>query len=786
MRGGVPLRGYEIDVSDFIETLKTFNAGSYELHSQLLDEIGESVPLKEFSQKLRDTGDPDLVRIGFEYLPLTFSRRHGDPSRPWNAFSINIRNEDGSDNLFYQGNWRDIFQNWEALAHSFPEFTENMIFRFLNASTADGYNPYKITKDGYDWEVPEPDEPWSNIGYWGDHQIIYLLKLLEWSRKFHPGKLDTWMNEGIFTFAEVPYRIRGYDELLENPHDTIEFDDALARRVDSRITACGVDGKCLPTSDGSICRSGLAEKLLIPALSKMSNFIPGGGIWMNTQRPEWNDANNALVGNGISMVTLYYLRRYFVFLQDWFRELSIEAFDLTPEVREFLVGMQSTLEGHSAQLEDQLDDFARKEILDGLGRAGECFRNKLYGKGFGVEKDSISVADCLSFISTSLSFIEHTIDSNKRSDGLYHSYNLLRLEKEGSLKVENLYEMLEGQVAVLSSGYLSAEESLSVLNALRQSSMYREDQQSYTLYPNRELPRFVEKNCINPCDIEGLKLIESLVVAGNNTIVRKDNQGAYHFNGAFRSVADLKVALAGLSEAFADLVGQEGAVLEDLFVSTFNHQAFTGRSGTFFGYEGLGSIYWHMVSKLLLAVQESIFRAKGKGADKALLEELKRCYSDVRNGIGWDKNPKDYGAFPTDPYSHTPLQAGVQQPGMTGQVKEDIISRFGELGVVHDNGQIRFDPCLMESSEQVTNCTEFSFCGLSGEEITITLEAGSSAFTICQVPVIYSRGNDAGLEVYMSDGSVSKRTSLELTPEETATIYQRSNRISRIAIILKD
>jgi hypothetical protein len=30
----------------------------------------------------------------------------------------------------------------------------------------------------------------------------------------------------------------------------------------------------------------------------MSNLIPEGGIWMNTQRPEWNDANNALVGNG--------------------------------------------------------------------------------------------------------------------------------------------------------------------------------------------------------------------------------------------------------------------------------------------------------------------------------------------------------------------------------------------------------------------------------------------------------------------------------------------------------
>ena len=28
-----------------------------------------------------------------------------------------------------------------------------MICRFLNASTADGYNPYRITRAGIDWEV---------------------------------------------------------------------------------------------------------------------------------------------------------------------------------------------------------------------------------------------------------------------------------------------------------------------------------------------------------------------------------------------------------------------------------------------------------------------------------------------------------------------------------------------------------------------------------------------------------------------------------------------------------
>jgi hypothetical protein len=31
-------------------------------------------------------GGPAAERLVLAYLPLTFSRRHGDPSRPWNRF----------------------------------------------------------------------------------------------------------------------------------------------------------------------------------------------------------------------------------------------------------------------------------------------------------------------------------------------------------------------------------------------------------------------------------------------------------------------------------------------------------------------------------------------------------------------------------------------------------------------------------------------------------------------------------------------------------------------------
>ena len=168
-------------------------------------------------REARAQGDPDLERLASEYLPLTFSRRHGDPSRPWNLFAIEIKDEHGRKVLSYQGNWRDIFQNWEALALSFPGYVESMVFRFLNGSTADGYNPYRVTRDGFEWEVPEPENPWSNIGYWGDHQIIYLLKLLELSASCHPGALEGLLTRDLFVSVNVPYRIKPYAELLADP-----------------------------------------------------------------------------------------------------------------------------------------------------------------------------------------------------------------------------------------------------------------------------------------------------------------------------------------------------------------------------------------------------------------------------------------------------------------------------------------------------------------------------------------------------------------------------------------
>ncbi len=235
MRGGVPPSRYRVNSADFAGFLADRNQVVAGRHHGWLESLPGEIDRHELLQQIKDMGDAHLLRLGLEYLPFSFSRRHGDPSRPWNAFSIRVRDADGEPVFYYEGNWRDIFQNWEALCLSFPAYLPGTIATFVNASTPDGFNPYRISRHGIDWEVPDPDDPWSNIGYWGDHQIVYLLRLLEAGDRFLPGEVSRLLGERFFSYADVPYRIAPYDHLVRDPH----ADHRLRRGCQRAIVAAG-------------------------------------------------------------------------------------------------------------------------------------------------------------------------------------------------------------------------------------------------------------------------------------------------------------------------------------------------------------------------------------------------------------------------------------------------------------------------------------------------------------------------------------------------------------------
>jgi hypothetical protein len=786
MRGGVFDNNYEIERGDFTKYISKANKEAFKKRKKAFSELPESFSLKYIKEYAENDRDTDFIRLTYEYMPLKFSRRHGDPSRPWNKFSINTTTEEGEKILDYEGNWRDIFQNWETLAYSYPEFIDSMIFKFLDATTFDGYNPYRITKDGFDWEIIEPDDPWSFIGYWGDHQIVYLLKFLEFIEKHYPEKLASYFNRNIFVYANVPYKIKNYTDTLKNPKDTIIFDEILNQKILKRKEEIGADGALLADDSKVVFKVNLIEKLLATVLAKIANFIPEGGIWMNTQRPEWNDANNALVGNGISMVTLYSLRSFIHFFENIIIGTSVKEHEISEELEQFFKNVFNSLEKNKSILSGPISNIHRKTVLDGLGNAGSNYRTTIYRDGFSNEKKLISRTELLEFFSISKKYFDHTIKSNKTTDGLYHSYNLMTLENNKEISISHLSEMLEGQVAILSSGCISGADSLELLDALKNSKLFRENQNSYLLYPNKTLPRFSEKNNIPSTKVSKSDLLKQLVEDGNKQIIEKDINGGFHFNANFNNADSLIKALDELDEDYIPLIEKDKRYVLDTFESVFGHKSFTGRSGTFFGYEGLGSIYWHMVSKLVLSIQENCLLAVKNYEKSEIIERLFNHYYEANEGIGVHKSPKLYGAFPTDPYSHTPGGKGAQQPGMTGQVKEDILSRFGELGVFIKNGRIGFDSSLLRKEEFLKKETYFKYTNINKEIKEILIDKDSLCFTYCQTPVIYKLSEKQSINVVMNDKSEFHTDSLILSKDLSKKIFERTGEIKVIVVSINN
>ncbi len=716
MRGGVFVNGTCFDRDDLIAFVRQRNNAIGAAMSAALTGWPAQINRADVLAAARDNWGPQAERLVLEYLPLTFSRRHGDPSRPWNRFSIRVRDMEGRRIVNYEGNWRDIFQNWEALIPSEPEYVGSMIAVFLSSMTVDGYNPYRIGRDGIDWEIEEPNNAWSHIGYWGDHQVIYLLKLLEAAQAREPGLLDAFWDRAIFSFADVPYRLKPYTEQIAQPKATIVFDHDANQRAHERARRLGADGLLLCDELGEPVLATLGEKLATILLAKAGSLVPGGGLWLHTQRPEWNDANNALVGNGLSVVTLAHLRRFLTFLAAL--PGSDRQFSISVATRDALEHLQVHVCATPVSVVN--DDVGRRVFLDGAGVILDAWHRTVYG-GAASRTTVRSPANLLPSLARDLlPLVDATLRRCARADGLYESYNLVDFSNYKA-KVDHLYPMLEGQVAVLSSGLLSLAESVSLLEALFASPLFTPQHNSFLLYPDRTLPGFLDRNCLDGSAL-ALSVTQAVLASGRTDLLQTQSDGTVRFAPDLANRGDLEAIGADLGSELPQLV----AVYERIL----NHREFTGRSGTMFGYEGLGCIYWHMVAKLLLAVQERVFDAADQNASQ--LDALCNFYRKVRDGLGYRKDVKDYGAFPADPYSHTAAEGGAQQPGMTGQVKEEILSRWGELGLRVRDGLVQFNPLLLDANE-------------------IPPE-GALTFTWARVPYSYRHGGKTSLRVLEGSG----------------------------------
>ena len=178
-------------------------------------------------------------------------------------------------------------------------------------------------------------------------------------------------------------------------------------------------------------------------------------------------------------------------------------------------------------------------------------------------------------------------------------------------------------------------------------------------------------------------------------------------------------------------------------------------------------------------------KALEQGSDAVTVGKLADCYFDIRAGIGFNKTPDNYGAFPTDPYSHTPGFAGAKQPGMTGQVKEEVITRLMELGLSVSAGAICFKPFILRKSEFLSSADSLSYFDIAGDQQTVALEAGQLGFTYCQVPVVYSLADETSIVVSFADGSEKAISGEAIDAQTSLAIFDKTGEVVKINVALQ-
>jgi hypothetical protein len=121
---------------------------------------------------------------------------------------------------------------------------------------------------------------------------------------------------------------------------------------------------------------------------------------------------------------------------------------------------------------------------------------------------------------------------------------------------------------------------------------------------------------------------------------------------------------------------------------------------------------------------------------------------------------------------------------MTGQVKEEILTRMGELGVEIVDGRIRFAPRLLKAGEFFAEPQEFGYVNLDGHEATWKLPAGSLGFTCCQVPVCYTLADAPSIGLERATGEPRIVSGNELSREESLAVFGRTGDIAKITVAI--
>jgi hypothetical protein len=114
-------------------------------------------------------------------------------------------------------------------------------------------------------------------------------------------------------------------------------------------------------------------------------------------------------------------------------------------------------------------------------------------------------------------------------------------------------------------------------------------------------------------------------------------------------------------------------------------------------------------------------------------------------------------------------------------VKEEILTRLGELGLRIDGGRVTFAPRFLRRSEFTAAPDRVRSIAADRTEQELALPAGALAFTFCGTPVVYRlTDGPARLQIHRTDGRTRTLDGTTLDAETSAALLARDGSIARI------
>ena len=278
-----------------------------------------------FDEYVKQSYFDNVLRGG---MPVTFgdkvyyvfSRKHGDPERDYNAFSIEPQPYSCGN-----GNFRDVAQNRRNDIFITPECGDFNVKYFFSLLQLDGYNPLSVlgARFVYTGEVPERYQEHEKLlksgftvgelcnrlglvdekeittilasceahyeaafgeGYWTDH-FVYLVDLVTEYLSVYPERREELL-------YKTPLRWFSSKGKVKPRSEKIVLKSQGVRRLNA-VKEIGSDGWA--QQNGKDFTTSLAAKILHLITIKLATLDPlGAGIDMEAEKPGWCDATNGL------------------------------------------------------------------------------------------------------------------------------------------------------------------------------------------------------------------------------------------------------------------------------------------------------------------------------------------------------------------------------------------------------------------------------------------------------------------------------------------------------------